>query len=243
MRAIASELQQLGFTDSKAFCARLNVVLFLTVQPLRGQKRLVNASAFFLAVRVHAYFCRLSDGICIMCLQLLSLEDSFLSFSFVVLLSFSFPFFSVFGKVCFTQLTCVGHVPITVRAKINMVKGKLFISVDHISAPSDVLWRYIRQRLSVRAIVASELQQLGFTDSKSTVQRRMATMQRQSCIVSSVLKKKAKLLDQRTERRIRDWIRNEGSVGKMQVLKRLRELGYTVSYRTVRRTLKSLQYI
>ena len=100
--------------------------------------------------------------------------------------------------MCFTQLICVGHVPITVRAKINMVKGKLFISVDHISAPSDVLWRFIRQELSVRAI-ASELQQLGFTDSKSTVQRRVATMQRQSCIVSSVLKKKAKLLDQRTE--------------------------------------------
>lgn len=123
-----------------------------------------------------------------------------------------------------------------------MVKGKLFNSVDHISAPSDVLWRFIRQGLSVRAI-ASELQQLGFTDSKSTVQRRVATMQRQSCIVSSVLKKKAKLLDQRTERRIRDWIRNEGSVGKMQVFKRLRELGYTVSYRTVRRTLQSMQYI
>ena len=71
----------------------------------------------------------------------------------------------------------MGHVPITVRAKINMVKGKLFNSVDHISAPSDVLWRFIRQELSVRAI-ASELQQLGFTDNKSTVQRRVATMQR-----------------------------------------------------------------
>ena len=40
--------------------ARLHVVLFVTVQPLRGQKRLVNVSAFFLAVRVHASFCRLS---------------------------------------------------------------------------------------------------------------------------------------------------------------------------------------
>jgi hypothetical protein len=82
-----------------------------------------------------------------------------------------------------------------------MVKGKLFFSVDHISAPSDVLWRFFRQGLSVRAI-ASELQHLGFTDSKSTVQRRVATMQRDSCIVSSMLKKKAKLLVQRTERRI-----------------------------------------
>ena len=68
-------------------------------------------------------------------------------------------------------------------------------------------------------------------------------MRRQSCIVSSLLKKKTKLLDQRIQRRVRDWIRSEGCVGKMQVFKRLKELGYTVSYRTVCRTLKSMQYI
>lgn len=154
------------------------------------------------------------------------------------LVSFSF----VFGKVCLTQVTDVGHVPITVQVKNEMVKGKLFNSLDRISAPSDVLWRFIRQGLSVRAI-ASELQQLGFADSKSTVQRRVSTMQRQSCIVSSLLKKKTKLLDQRVQRRIRDWIRSERSLGKMQVFKRLQKLGYTVSYRTVCRTLKSMQYI
>lgn len=68
-------------------------------------------------------------------------------------------------------------------------------------------------------------------------------MQRQSCIVSTLLKKKAKLLNERTQRRIRDWIRSKESLGKMQVYKQLQKLGYTVSYRTVCRTLKSMQYI
>jgi hypothetical protein len=151
-------------------------------------------------------------------------------------------FFFVFVKVCFTQLTCMGHVPITVQAKTIMVKGNLLTPVDRISAPTDVIWRFIHQGLSVRAI-ALQLQQLGFTDSKSTVQRRVTTMQQQSCIVSNLLKKKTKLLDQRTQRRIRDWIRTEHCHGKMRVFKRLRELGHTVSYRTVCRTLKSMQYI
>ena len=123
-----------------------------------------------------------------------------------------------------------------------MTKPKLSNCIEHSSAPTDVLWRFIRQGLSVRAIT-SELQQLGFTDSKSTVQRRLAKLQRQSCIVSNLLKKKRKLLDNRLQRRIREWIRTAAGISKMQVFKKLKQLGYTVSYRTVCRTLKSMQYI
>lgn len=151
-------------------------------------------------------------------------------------------FFFVFNKVCFSQMTFVGHVPTTVRAKINMTKRKLFNLINRVSAPTDVLWRFIRQGLSVR-VIASQLQQLGFSDSKSTVQRRVAKLERESCIASNIIKKNRKLLDQRVQRRIRDWIRTEGYLGKMQVHKRLREIGYTVSYRTVCRTLKCMRYI
>jgi hypothetical protein len=123
-----------------------------------------------------------------------------------------------------------------------MTKPKSIKKIQHIPAPPEVIWRFIRKGLSVR-VIAAELHKLGFTDSKTTVQRRIAKLKRQSCIVSNLLNKKRKLLDERVERRIRDWVRTEGVQGKMQVYRRLRSIGYPVSYRTVCRTLAGMKFI
>lgn len=114
-------------------------------------------------------------------------------------------------------------------------------TVSH-DVPSEVLWRFIRQGLSVR-LIAEELQQLGFTVSKSTVQNRIAKLKRESCIMKEFLSKRRKILDERDKRMMEHWIRVDGIRSKMQILKRLRAIGRAVSYRTVDRTLRSMASI
>lgn len=123
-----------------------------------------------------------------------------------------------------------------------MVKKFEDKNFDPTVVPKQLIWSLLRDGFSVRDI-AQQLQQQGYKVCKSTVQNTLAKLKRESGIAAALLKRRQKKLSKRATRIITELIRFQDVTSKRGVWAKLQELGYDVSYQTVRRTLKAMKNI
>jgi transposase len=153
-----------------------------------------------------------------------------------------FPFLLVFAKRVLHVLNNFGHVVTTVVLKFAMVKKIEDKNFDPTVVPKQLIWSLLRDGFSVRD-AAQQLQQQGYKVCKSTVQNASAKLKRESGIAASLLKRRQKKLSARAQRIITELIRFQDVTSKQGVWSQLQQLGYNVSYQTVRRTLKGMKNI